>query len=127
MVHRCLSCPGTDALQIFLLKELEELDFEDELSFNRWQGTDRTQLVTQTETVETYIELVVKCIDELTAHSYISKCQTKFLKNLKLKLCEKECNVICELSENYEYIVQDEIQSYHWCKSGCTLHLFYVR
>ncbi|XP_065674995.1 uncharacterized protein LOC136091404 [Hydra vulgaris] len=125
MVHRCLSCPGTDVLQLFLLEELEELDFDDELSFNQWRGTDRTQLVTQTETVKTYIELVVKCIGELTARSYISKCQTKFLKDLKLKLNEKECIVICDFSENYEFIVQDEIQSYHWCKSGCT-QLFYT-
>ena len=27
-----------------------------------------------------------------------------------------------DFSENYEFLVQDEIQSYHWSKDSCTLH-----
>ena len=30
--------------------------------------------------------------------------------------------VLGDFAENYQYIVQDEIQSYHWSKEYCTLH-----
>ena len=83
-----------------------------------------TQLITLTVKIEEYKNLVIECIEELTAHShsYISKCQTKYLENLKENLSDNECIVLGDFAENYEYIVQDEIQSYHWCKNGCTLH-----
>ena len=115
MVHRCKKCPGTTELKAFLDEKLY-------FHFNKWESTVRSQLITQTVTVEEYKDLVIECIDELTAHSYISKCQTKYLKDLKENLPENECIILGDFSENYEYIVQDKIHSYHWCKSGCTLH-----
>ena len=30
--------------------------------------------------------------------------------------------VLGDLAENYQFLVQDEIQSYHWSKEYCTLH-----
>ena len=122
MVHRCMNCPGTAYLRAFLDEELGEIDEDQEFHFNKGESTDRSQLITQTVTVEEYKDLLIKCIDELTAHSYISKCQTKYLKELKENLPDNECIVLGDFAENYEYIVQDEIQSYHWCKNGCTLH-----
>lgn len=122
MVHRCQNCPGTAELKAFLDEQLDDINEDQEFHFYKWQSTDRTQLITQTVTVEEYKDFVVECIDELTAHSYISKCQTKYLKDLKEKLPENECIILGDFAENYEYIVQDEIQSYHWCNSGCTLH-----
>ena len=33
-----------------------------------------------------------------------------------------EVIVLGDFAENYQSLVQDEIQSYHWCKKYCTLH-----
>ena len=30
--------------------------------------------------------------------------------------------LLLDFAENYHYIVQDEIQGYHWNKDQCTLH-----
>ena len=122
MVHRCSNCPGTDNLKTFLDEELNDIDTDQEFHFNQWQSTDRSQLITQTVTVDEYKDLVIECIDALTSHSYISKCQTKYLKKLKENLSANECIILGDFAENYEYVVQDEIQSYHWSKNGCTLH-----
>ena len=61
-------------------------------------------------------------MDKLTAHSYIAKCQSKYLKNLKENLNDSEYIVLGDFAENYKFIVQDEIQGYHWNKDQCTLH-----
>ena len=122
MVHRCEQCPGTEALRNYLDQELQEIDVDEEFHFNQWQSTDRSQLITQTVTVEEYKDQVIESVDKLTAHSYIAKCQAKFLKDLKIELEDNECIVLGDFAENYEFVVQDEIQSYHWSKDSCTLH-----
>ena len=86
MVHRCTNCSGTDNLLAFLDEQLSEMDADQEFHFNKWESTDRSQLITPTVTIEEYKNLVIECIEELTAHSYISKCQTKILEDLEGKL-----------------------------------------
>ena len=37
--------------------------------------------------------------------------------------------MICDFAENYQYVIHDEVQSYHWNKEYCTLHpvsLYYI-
>ena len=41
MIHRCQSCPGVDALKLFLDLELYDFDNSKEISFNQWKTTDR--------------------------------------------------------------------------------------
>ena len=121
MVHRCAKCPGYDNLKAFLDEELIEID-EEETKFNQWQSTDRSQLITQTVNLFEYKELVVSHINQLTLHSYIAKCQTCYLKELKNNLGYNECIIQADFAENYQFVTQDEIQSYHWNKQQCTLH-----
>ena len=33
-----------------------------------------------------------------------------------------ECIVLLDFAENYKYVVQDEVQSFHWNNRQCTLH-----
>ena len=122
MIHRCVQCPGTDALKAFLDDALKDMDLEEEFHFNQWESVDRTTLITRTVSVEDYKDLVVESIDNLTAHSYIAKSQAKYLKKLKTELRDDECIVLGDFAENYEFVIQDEIQSYHWAKDSCTLH-----
>ena len=48
MFHRCQSCPGVDALKVFLDLELFGFDLTSkEISFNQRKTTNRTKLITQ--------------------------------------------------------------------------------
>ena len=64
-----------------------------------------------------------------SAHSYISKSQAKYLKERKENLKEDECLVLLDFAENYQFVIQDEVAGYHWCKTYCTLHpvVIYVK
>ena len=88
----------------------------------QWETTDRATLQTITVTCNDFIEKLVEDIDNLTKHSYLSKCQSNFLKSKKESLLPNEANVLGDFAENFQFIVQDEIQSYHWSKQYCTLH-----
>ena len=121
MVHRCEHCPGAAALQSFLENKLEELGIHD-VTFNQWQTTDRPTIITQSTDDTNYIQQLVDVIDHLTSHSYIAKSQGQSLKKLKSELPRNECIVLLDFAENYKYVVQDEVQSFHWNNQQCTLH-----
>ena len=100
MVHRCDKCPGTDSLREYLETLLVE---HEEVTFQQWQTTDRSKMVTQTLNVDEFIELLVGAIDSLTSHSYIAKCQTKYLKRRKEELPHNCALVLGDFAENYIY------------------------
>ena len=62
----------------------------------------------------------------LLRHHFITKEQSTFLRHTKENLLECEVAVICDFSENYSIILQDEAQSYHWSNSQATIHPFVV-
>ena len=86
--------------------------------FNQWQSTDRTSLITRCVTTEEYKDLLIEVIDKLTVHSFIAKCQGEYLKQCKDNLLHDECIWLGDFSENYEFVVQDEVQSYHWKRNN---------
>ena len=122
MMHRCERCPGRDALQKFLDEELEEVEPDEEFHYSQWETTDRATLSTRTTTCEEYKELLIDTIDGLTRHSYLAKAQAQYLKDKKENLLENEVLVLGDFAESYQYLIQDEIQSFHWSKEYCTLH-----
>ena len=119
MVHRCERCPGANALKHYL-EEMFVDSLEEEISFQQWQGTDRAMLNTQTTSTEEFLELLVNAISNLTVHSFIAKSQCRIRK----KNCVEHhaCIALLDFAENYQFMVQDEIQGFHWNKIGCTLH-----
>ena len=44
------------------------------------------------------------------------------MKSKEESLGANEVMVLGDFAENYQYLIQDEIQSYHWSKEYCTLH-----
>ena len=72
--------------------------------------------------INEYKELVITAVNSLTVHSYLAKCQARYLKSKKINLTVYEVIVLVDFAENYNFIIQDEIQSYHWSKNYCTLH-----
>ena len=118
---------GDNVLQVLLHyrhveKKLKEYDTTDEISYSQLDSTDRTTLNTMTSSVTDFIELLVYLVDNLTKHSFIAKSQARYLKERKENLDEKTCIILLDFAENYHYIVQDEIQGYHWNKEQCKLH-----
>ena len=122
MLHRCEKCPGIAALSLFLDKEFENFAPDEEIHFYQWQSTDRTSLLDHTATVSDYKDLLLNSIDSLTKHSFIAKSQASYLKEKKVNLGVNEAIVLLDFAENYQFFVQDEIQSHHWTKEYCTIH-----
>ena len=142
MIHRCPNCPGIEPLKNYLREQLnarpsdkdetsadanevdntfaEEEDYS--ITFNQWTSTDRAELIKQTAPLSEFIELVAEKLDKITVHSFIARTQGKYLKQCKEDLKESEVIVLVDFAENYKFLVQDEIQGYHWNKSQCTLH-----
>ena len=120
MIHRCANCPGNEPLMNYLISALAES--EEEIVFKQWESTDSYHLLTQSLSVNDFMELLVKSIDKLTSHSYTAKCQARYLKQRKENLTEESIIILGDFAENYTFVVQDEIQSFHWSKISCTLH-----
>ena len=106
MIHHCENCPGDTALCEYVNEIFA--DSEEEISFQQWQWTDRAMLFTLTTSIQEFIELLVDAISKLTAHSFIAKCQAKYLKDRKHNLFQTSCIALFDLAENYNFMVQDE-------------------
>ena len=130
MVHRCENCPGDSALttylnSVFEISSDDEEDLDDEelhISFQQWEATDRATIITYSLPVSEFIIYVVENISTFTEHSYLSKCQAAYLRETLNDLPRNKMVVQLDFSENYEFVIQDEIQPYHWTKEYCTVH-----
>ena len=58
----------------------------------------------------------------LKAHSYITKAQNQYFKALKENLQSDQAIVILDFAENYSFVVQDEVQGFHWNNDQCSIH-----
>ena len=61
-------------------------------------------------------------LELLTAHSYIAKSQTKYLKLRKEEIDAETALFLGDFAENYKFCVQNEIQGFHWNNMQCSLH-----
>ena len=57
----------------------------------------------------------------MTAHRYISKAQSTCLMNQKEKLDSDTCIIMIDFAENYQYVLENEIQSFHWNNNQCSI------
>ena len=69
-------------------------DGEELITFKQWTKTDRTELVTRSESLFDFIDLLIKKFDALTSHSYIATAQGKYLKKCKDELKTDEVIVL---------------------------------
>ena len=79
-------------------------------------------MVTKSETVQDFIEILVTQLSKSTTHSFITKSQANSLKQLKVNLQVNKIIVLGDFAENYSFVVQNEIQGKHWNNSQCSLH-----
>ena len=135
MMQKCARCPATmngliEKLHI-LIGEIED---DDEVEFDQWTTTDRSNLTHNKEPVFECIELVCKKLTKLAPHSYLSKSQAACLKSRKEDMNEVMILILGDFSKNYKFVVQVEVQSFHWTlhfmiiyfkKDGIFKHKFY--
>ena len=69
-----------------------------------------------------YIELVCEKLTKLAPHSYSAKSQASYLRSRKEDMNEFTALLLGDFLENYKFVVQDEVQSFHWTNLQCTLH-----
>ena len=137
MLHSCNSCPGIDAVESYLYKYIhdqfhtksfnldsdvidDDIDshfHEIEVKYLRWVTTDHSQLLKQSCSLGDFIEKFAS-----KSHSFITKAQNKFLATAKSTLQPNQAIAILDFSQNYSFLIQDEVQGFHWNKSQCTLH-----
>ena len=105
-----------------MFDSFDDEEEEQTISFKQGTITDCSELVTRTVLVTDFIDLLLNQIDILTMHSYIIKSQAQYLKKIKDELKDNEVIVLGDFAENYSFIVQNEVQGFHWNISQCTLH-----
>ncbi|XP_065679428.1 uncharacterized protein LOC136081787 isoform X1 [Hydra vulgaris] len=122
MLAQCDNCPGKETLTKYMYEIFGEYEDDFEIHYKQWQTTDRATLLSLTADVSTFVELLVSCFEKLQAHSFIAHSQSQYLNQLKQNMDQSNIIIIGDFAENYTFVVQDEIQSYHWNTQQCSLH-----
>ena len=65
IMHRCINCPGMNALHKFLEEQLSDIDPDFKFHYSQWQTTDRASLVTVTSTCEEYKDTLISAINAI--------------------------------------------------------------
>ncbi|GBM13976.1 hypothetical protein AVEN_152395-1 [Araneus ventricosus] len=123
MLRFCTDCPNnSESLKNYLSDLLKDYDDDEDIQFSQWINDGRMKLQTMTLPVEEFIELVTEKIVALIPHSYISKIQSTYLRTRKENLKDDECLILMDFAENYNFVLQNEVQSNHWSHLSCSLH-----
>ena len=98
-------------------------DYDDvEITRQQWTTSDRAEMISCTLPHDEFIEQLCEQSDEITSHSFITRLQSHYLNKLKEN---QKCGgviFIGDFAENFSFIVQYEIQGYHWNNQQCSLH-----
>ena len=96
--------------------------FQALIEYKQWESNDRTTLETHTLPLEKFYDVLIASIEKLTSHSFFSKVQSSYCKELKNNLEENTAIILVDFAENYSFVVQDAVQGFHWNNSQATLH-----
>ena len=116
----CKQCPGKCAITEYL----HSIDIPEEVQYMQWVTTDRTALLKVSQSVNEYIDSLADQVHKLTRHSYVAKSQSEYMNFLKDNIAKEEMIIQGDFAENSSFVVQDEIQSFHWENLQATLHPF---
>ena len=67
-------------IEYLTAKLSEDYDLEEEIIISQWVNTDRTEMVKQSISVEGFISLLSKSVENLIPNSYITKSVYNFQK-----------------------------------------------
>lgn len=68
-------------------------------------------------------------LPKLLTHSFVAKQQMIFLKKMKDELPTGHVIALGDFSQNYSFVIQDEVQGYHWNNDQASIHpyVYYYR
>lgn len=121
----CPRCIDLSLLETDFTDQLEAKEIS-EIFFEQWKSTDRCNIEPKRLPSADFVPFLADKLSKLIKHNFIKDKQSQFLKNSKKNLKAGEAIVICDFSENYSFVLQDEVQSYHWNNAQCTIHPFVV-
>ena len=121
----CNSCPGILVLKEHLYRLMDD-SMIDTVQYKQWVSTDRSTLETITKPADEFVESFCEQLTTLLTHSFIVKQQSLFQMEVKSNLQSGVFQVIADFSENYFFVLQDEVQGFHWNHSQATIHPFVV-
>lgn len=98
----------------------------EKVTFQQWISVDRCNFETLKKTAIEFIDLFCEKLSVLAQHDFIAKQQSSYINEIKNNLTDADCVVICDFSENYTFVIQDEAQSYHWTNEQSTIHPFVI-
>ena len=121
---KCDLCPSYDYMKAYLLGYFPDYDVDDELTvtFKEWVCVDRADIVQKTLPVMDFVDHLLDKLYNLIPHSYIARKQTAYFKERKANMNAGEVLCCMDFAENYSYVIQHEIQGYHWNNKYCTVH-----
>jgi len=112
-----------------IAEELEKLfdkNCIEQITYKSWTLTDRSLLETHVDPSDEFLQKFIDYLKRLLKHNFIAKSQSKFLSDCKA-FCESGVFIVlCDFAENYSFVVQDAVQSFHWCNDQATIHPFVV-
>ena len=114
MIHRCPNCPTEDSMIDYLNEIFVEYENDQEISYKQWIHTDHSSL--NIMRIEDFIGIICNSLQELT------KSQAEYLQQRKDNIDNETVISLGNFAENYSFVVQDEVQSFHWNNFQCTLH-----
>ena len=120
-LNLCKQCEDTTVLEGKLDNIFTLLDI-DEVTYKQWQSTDRTELVTITESTNEFVQSLIAQLQVLKVHMFIHDMQTKHFYAVKENLSPGEVLAVGDFSENYSFVVQDAALGAHCPNTSCTLH-----
>ncbi|KAL5518045.1 hypothetical protein EMCRGX_G003713 [Ephydatia muelleri] len=119
----CTECPGVEQLCAELQAVFDDNDI-DKVEYSQWTNTDRSTLERKVQGVDEFLEDFSVMMQKLQLHDLIAKMQADFMRQKKQNLGPGEFLVLADFSENFSFVVQDEVQSFHWNNNSATIHPF---
>ena len=121
----CKECPGVAPIREIIEEAFEE-NFIENVTYRQWVSVDRCSLETLQKSNEDFINVFCDKLTLLLIHDFIANQQSAFIHDKKENLEKSEFVVNLDLSENYNIVIQDEAQSYHWASEHVTIHPFVI-
>lgn len=128
-LRQCSHCPNFSVLSEQLMSFYEKHDIHENviIRYKQWLSTEgRCSLEDVSKPCKEFFDLFAEKINALAPHSFIASQQAQFLKEKKVNLEPFELLVSCDFSENYSFVIQNEVQGYHWNNQQATIHPFVV-
>lgn len=125
--QKCNDCPGALPLQE-LVELVLDIECVDTITYQQWVKKSESKfwtLDTVQKEKEDFAGSLVSATEALILHDFIAARQREHFSQLKLNLLKPgEAVISMDFSENYSFLIQNSIQSFHWSNEQATVHPF---